>query len=393
MHESNCLPATVGLTVNSEAPLQLVLFIDRRPSSRDRIRKIRSYLQDLRKEHPFDFQIVDVAEQPYLAERFKVIATPALIKIHPEPRETLAGSHLATKLEQSWTRWQRAAQDYAQKLNSDPTAPKRLASPELINSAELMRLSEEIFQLQQKNEELQERLRFKDQLIRMLAHDLRNPLTAASLALSTLESTQDPSKSQIIRKKPEFVTGLIEQARTKIRILDGLISDILEAARGEGAQFCLQPEKLDLADLCEQILADFSERFRSESQQLEIDIPNDLPPVYADPERVRQVIVNLLDNSCKYTPFGGTIQVSILHRTSQKVQLSVCDNGPGIPAENQEHIFDDRFRLERDAKKDGYGIGLSVCRRLVRAHYGQIWVDSIPGEGSEFHFTLPVYRH
>ncbi|NER35427.1 MAG: histidine kinase [Oscillatoria sp. SIO1A7] len=387
------MPSIINFTVNSGTPLQLVLFVDRRPGSRDRIRKIRSYLQDLRQEYIFDFQIVDVAEQPYLAEHFKVIATPALIKIHPEPREMLAGSNLATKLEQWWSRWQRSVEDYVKELNSDPNAPRRLASPELINSAELMRLSEEIFQLKQKNEELQEHLRFKDQLIRMLAHDLRNPLTAASLALSTLESTQDPSKSQIVAKRPEFVPNLIKQARTKIRTLDGLIADILEAARGASAQFCLQPEKLDLAELCEHILADFSERLRSKSLKLEIDIPNDLPPVYADPERVRQVIVNLLDNACKYTPEGGTIQFSILHRTSQKVQVSICDNGPGIPPENQEHIFDDRFRLERDAKEDGYGIGLSVCRRLIRAHYGQIWVDSIPDNGSEFHFTLPVYRY
>jgi two-component system clock-associated histidine kinase SasA len=81
----------------------------------------------------------------------------------------------------------------------------------------------------------------------------------------------------------------------------------------------------------------------------------------------------------------------VLHRTLQKVQVSVCDNGPGIPSENRDRIFEERFRLKRDQDKDGYGLGLSLCQRIIRAHYGQIWVDSSPN-GSCFHFTLPVIR-
>jgi two-component system clock-associated histidine kinase SasA len=103
------------------------------------------------------------------------------------------------------------------------------------------------------------------------------------------------------------------------------------------------------------------------------------------------VLINLLDNAIKYTPEGGTIRISCLHRTTQKVQLSICDTGPGIPEENYESIFEERFRLKRDEAKDGYGIGLALCQRIVRAHYGQIWVDSAPNGGSCFHFTLPVY--
>ena len=85
------------------------------------------------------------------------------------------------------------------------------------------------------------------------------------------------------------------------------------------------------------------------------------------------------------------IRISGLHRTTQKVQISVCDNGPGIPEENRDRIFEERFRLERDAHHEGYGIGLSLCQRIIRAHYGQVWVDSPPTGGSCFHFTLPVY--
>jgi two-component system, OmpR family, clock-associated histidine kinase SasA len=107
---------------------------------------------------------------------------------------------------------------------------------------------------------------------------------------------------------------------------------------------------------------------------------------------LRQLLVNLLDNATKYTPQGGQISLSVLHRTSQKVQVTVCDTGPGIPPEKQERIFEGHFRLERDEKQEGYGLGLALCRRIAQAHYGQIWVDSSPNRGSSFHFTLPVYR-
>jgi two-component system, OmpR family, clock-associated histidine kinase SasA len=103
------------------------------------------------------------------------------------------------------------------------------------------------------------------------------------------------------------------------------------------------------------------------------------------------VLINLLDNAIKYTPDGGSIEISMLHRTSQKIQVSISDTGPGIPPENQVRIFEEQFRLERDEQEDGYGIGLALCQRIVRAHYGQIWVDSSPDRGSCFHFTLPVY--
>ena len=89
---------------------------------------------------------------------------------------------------------------------------------------------------------------------------------------------------------------------------------------------------------------------------------------------------------------GGTISLSVIHRTSQQVQVSISDTGDGIPKEKQERIFEGHFRLKRDEKKEGYGLGLALCRNIVRAHYGQIWVDSAPNKGSSFHFTLPVYR-
>jgi two-component system, OmpR family, clock-associated histidine kinase SasA len=104
------------------------------------------------------------------------------------------------------------------------------------------------------------------------------------------------------------------------------------------------------------------------------------------------VIVNLLDNAIKYTPDRGQIHISALHRTAQTIQVSITDNGLGIPAEKQKVIFKDRHRLDRDLSQAGYGIGLSVCQQIIRAHYGQIWVESFPGKGSVFNFTLLVHQ-
>ncbi|WP_421654973.1 histidine kinase [Leptothermofonsia sp. ETS-13] len=429
-----------------EMPLQLLLFVDKRPSSREQIRHVQEALKDLRAEYSFELQVVDVGEQPYLAEHFRLIATPALVKIHPEPRQTLAGNNLIEQLQHWWPYWQRSVEDYFKDLgylqsssdnlgeeklshpsekgasvkpvhltDSDPqaasgggsdvldravkSAPEpsqpstiRRAVNSIARSAELIQLSDEVFRLKREKEELEHQLQFKDQIIAMLAHDLRNPLTATSIALETLEMGHDPVKGWSTRLTPALTAQLLKHARTQTRAIDRMITDILQAARGANAELRIQPQKLDMGVLCLEVLEELRDRFNAKSQHVEKDIPSDLPPVLADQERVRQVIVNLLDNAIKYTPLGGTISLSILHRTTQKVQISVCDNGPGIPKENRERIFEDHFRLARDENKEGYGIGLSLCQRIIRAHYGQIWVDSTHSQGSCFHFTLPVFR-
>jgi two-component system, OmpR family, clock-associated histidine kinase SasA len=380
-----------------EAPLQLLLFVDKRPNSSEKIRQIRNCLKELGEGYHFDLQIIDVGEQPHLAEHFKLMATPTLIKLHPEPRQTLAGSNLVAQIEKWWPRWQRSVEEHSTRVrrHSDSITKdiQEGAIPSVAYSAELLKLSDEIFRLNQEKEELQEKLRFKDGLIAMLAHDLRNPLTAASIAVETLEMGIELKEGgQGVRLTPPLMGQLIKHARTQIKAIDRMITDVLQAARGTGSEFQIQPQLLDLGELCLDVLHLLKEQFEPKSHQLLTDIPTDLPTVYADSKRVRQVLINLLDNAIKYTPNGGTIQVSILHRTTQKVQVSVCDTGPGVPEENRERIFEDRFRLKRDEAKEGYGIGLALCQRVIRAHYGQIWVDSTSNQGSCFHFTLPVYR-
>lgn len=381
---------------NAEAPLQLLLFVDKRPNSREQIRQIRSYLKELDAHFDYDLQVIDVSEQPYLVEHFKLVVTPALIKIHPEPRQTLTGNNLVLQIGYCWPRWQRSVEEYLATRQAQATPLEAVPDPPYVpsnvNAAELMRLSDEIFRLKQQQEELREQLQFKDQIIAMLAHDLRNPLTAAAIAVETLELSQDPNDVRASRLTPALMGQLLKHARTQIREIDRMITDILQAARGNTAEIRVQPQVLNLGQLCTSTFEQFKEKLQLKAQRLETDIPADLPLVYADREWVRQVLLNLLDNASKYTPESGVIQVSILHRTTQKVQVSVCDNGPGIPEADRERIFKEKVRLPRDEGQEGYGLGLSLCQRVIRAHYGQIWVDSVVNQGSCFHFTLPVYR-
>ncbi|ARV61499.1 histidine kinase [Nostocales cyanobacterium HT-58-2] len=384
--------------IYSEAPLQLLLFVDGRPKSKPQVQRIRSYLKELQADYNFELQIVDVGQQPYLAEHFKLVATPALIKIHPEPREILAGSNIIGQLKTCWLRWQAAVDAYLQLQSGLQETEENGRVRELKSSirsvavsAELITLSDEIFRLKQEKEKLQEQLQFKDRVIAMLAHDLRNPLTAVSIAIDTLQSNYNEQKSGFERLTPKMTVHLFKQARSQSKTIDRMITDLLQVGRGNEREFPIQPQKVDIGKLCLEVLDELRDRYIAKSQKIKKDIPKDLPNVYADPERIRQVLINLLDNAIKYTPEGGDISVCGLHRTTQKVQFSVGDTGPGIPEENRELIFENHYRLERDESKEGYGIGLCLCQRIIRAHYGQIWVDAAPNGGAWFHFTLPVY--
>ncbi|CDN10423.1 Clock-associated two-component sensor histidine kinase SasA [Richelia intracellularis] len=394
-------------SIYSEAPLQLLLFVDERLKSRPQVQRISNYLKELQATYDFELQTIDVGKQPYLAEHFKLVATPALIKIQPEPRQILAGSNIITQLKIWWPRWQTSVETYL-KLHQDNTGQQdknitkntpqesveflRASSIRSVAvSAELIRLSDEIFRLKQEKEKLQEQLLFKDRVIAMLAHDLRNPLTAVAIAIDTLKSDYNVENGRFSRLSPKMTIHLFKQSRSQVQAINRMITDLLQAGHGKDREFPIQPQKLGVGQLCLDIIEELRDRYTNKSLTLEKDIPQDLPDVYADPERIRQVLINLLDNAIKYTPTSGRINISVLHRTTQKIQCSISDTGPGIPESKREQIFENRFRLERDEKQDGYGIGLSLCQRIIQAHFGRIWVDSVPNEGASFHFTLPVY--
>ena len=376
-------------TAPSETVLQLLMFVDQSATAAEQIQQVKSYLETLGPEYPFELRVLEVSQHPELVEYFKLVVTPALVRIYPEPLQVLAGTDLVSQLRDCWLHWQPMLLDAVQRNRSDV---RSASQPSLAHFVQLMQLSDELFRLKQENEALRNQLHFKDCTIDMLAHDLRNPLTAATIALETLDNQWDPKQQPETPLKPKIQQRLTHHARTHIQMIERMITHLLETSRGKSAELQICPKRLDLASLCQDVVANIQGWFKAKSQHLQTDIPPDLPEVHADADRIRQVIMNLLENASKYTPGGGKIQLSVLHRTTQKVQISVCDNGLGIPEEQQVLIFDNQFRLSRDQSQEGYGIGLALCQQLVQAHYGRIWVDSTPNQGSCFHFTLPVYR-
>jgi len=382
-----------ALTNNSTsfAYLSLLLFIDERPSSLEYTQRIQEYLESLRLQQPFELQIIAIEKQPHLVEHFRLITTPALVKVSPEPRQTLGGTDLINQLNKWWPHWLLLLQEQQQKIeSSEKPQVNALEKRQSANySTEVIELSDEVFRLKKEKEELLEQLKFKDHVLAMLAHDLRNPLTVASMALETLEKAKNAPPQNL----PEsFQEHWYKQVKIQFQIMNRMIRDLLQASKSMNGRWRLHLDSLNLVEVCQELILEFIPRFLSKNQTFNQDIPQDIPLVYGDRELIRQVLVNLLENAIKYTPESGTINLCIIHRTTQKIQVSIADTGPGIPEEKTEEIFQGHFRLPRDEAKEGYGLGLYLCRQIICAHYGQIWVENLGNQGSCFHFTLPVYR-
>ncbi len=386
---------------NSPTSLQLLLFIDERMASYVQNQEIRDKLADLASTQAFELEIVDVGKQPDLVEHYRVIATPALVKLSPLPRQILAGSNLLDQIDNWWERWQDELEaegksfstNYHEYPEADELPKCRLSLSDSIGQiSKVIELNDEVFKLKQERQELLDRLKFQDRAMAVLAHDLRNPLTAAALALGTLEIVHNPADYRANLLEPVTIEKLIKRARVQLQSIDRLVTDILQPISDANNELSLRLQKLDLDRLISAVIVQLDHQFQSKSHTITTDIPQDIPDIYGDEDKLRQVIGNLLDNAIKYTPVGGQIHVSALHRTTQTIQISVADTGLGIPSTDLKHIFQNQYRLDRDILQSGYGIGLSVCQQIVRAHYGQIWVESAPGKGSIFNFTVLVHH-
>ncbi|MEB3226649.1 MAG: histidine kinase [Synechococcus sp.] len=377
----------------TDIQLRLLLFTDERLAHRNEIKRVQDRLNLLRQETDFSLEVINIRDQPQLVELYRLVATPSLVKVFPEPLQVFAGSNILLDLERWWGQWLETVATLKKEAGDRQRVEaedfdRLLAASQTEYSKKIMRLSDEIFQLQQEKDGLLKQIEFKDQILAMLAHDLRSPLTGTSIALETLE---------ILSKRPETPDSnrlreqLYKQAKNQLQIMNRMITELLQESRQLLTKLDIKPQPMALNPLCEQITTQLQDRFKRKAIQLQVELPLDLPKVYGDKELIRQVIVNLLDNACKYSPEGSVVRLMGLHRTLQQVQVSVIDTGPGIPEAEQEKIFEGHFRLKRDATQEGYGLGLAVCRQIIQAHHGRIWVDSIPGQGSAFHFTLPVW--
>jgi two-component system sensor histidine kinase BaeS len=166
---------------------------------------------------------------------------------------------------------------------------------------------------------------------------------------------------------------------------------LLALAEANQLRFELKP--INLTDLAETILGLFSALAGERNIKLKLEAEANLPEVLVDPQRFQQVVGNLIDNALRYTPEGSSIDL-IIHRTEKTVELTVADEGPGIPENELGHIFDRFWRGEKSRARStgGAGLGLSIARQLVEAQGGQITAHNRPGGGFEVQITLPVYE-
>ncbi len=353
--------------------LQLLLVADRFHLASPDLRALLQYLNGEECGFEVRLEIADPALQPELLELHRLVATPALVKLEPQPRQVLAGNTISVQLRACLPRWQQ--------FEVVSSLGRSLPPAELDGSRSQreLQLEDQLLVLRQENETLIGRLDVQERLLRMVAHELRTPLTAAKLALQSHDLGQIDSG------------WLLDVIRRRLDDIQALSEDLLEVGTTRW-EALFNPQRLALGSVAAEAILELEKLWIGRDLELVTDIPKDLPDVHADQRRMRQVLLNLLENAFKYTPDGGQVCLSLMHRTSQWVQVSVCDSGPGIPSEEQQRIFLDRVRLPQTAAgTSGYGVGLSVCRRITEVHEGRIWVVSEPGEGACFHFTVPVW--
>ncbi len=211
-----------------------------------------------------------------------------------------------------------------------------------------------------------------------VAHELRTPL---AILRTQIEGLQDG----VVQATPEALASLHEETLR----LSRLVSDLETLASAEGAGFSLERRPVHLGPLLEEAAREFAGPFEGAGVRLGADLRDVM--VEADPTRVRQVVTNLLSNALKFTPAGGAVRLELAPAGTGAV-IRVSDTGPGIPPDELPHVFD-RFFRGRGARAGGSGVGLTVARELVRAHGGEIEVESAPGRGTTFTVRLPGPSH
>ena len=219
-------------------------------------------------------------------------------------------------------------------------------------------------------------------MLSMFAHDMKNPTIIAEGFLSRLYS----GKAGPLTERQSKYLGLISDALNR---LSKFITNFLEFSRLETKEYKTSPLPFDIATGIKKHIE--AARIEAEKKDIKIlfEIPDDMTAVAnADAMQIDRVILNLLDNSLKYTDSGGTVTIKLLSR-DKDIFVQVMDTGIGIPEDHLPYIFDPFYRVNRDSK--GSGLGLSIVKTIVETHGGRIWVNSIYGKGSTFAFTLPKY--
>ena len=240
-------------------------------------------------------------------------------------------------------------------------------------------------QLEVANEGLKELDRLKSDFVSNVSHELRTPLTAIKGAVDlVLREVAGP----LTEKQIHYIT----RVRSNTQHLAGLINDLLDLSKIESGRIDANSSRVSLAGLVHEVMETLRPVAAEKLIALEASIIEPSILVWADRDKVHQVLTNLIGNAIKFTPTQGTVAVSVEKNSSEGVRVSVSDTGPGIPPLEKEKIFDKFYQIAQagETKPRGTGLGLAICKALIELHGGKIWVESEETPGSTFRFTLPA---
>ena len=230
-------------------------------------------------------------------------------------------------------------------------------------------------------EQLEKKEESRRQLLADTAHELRNPL---SIIQGNLEAWLDG----VILPTPEKVASVYDETV----LLSRLITDLRELSLAEAGQIELHQEATDLGELVTAEISGIQNRCQDKDITISAELPDKLPQLFIDKDRIRQVLHNLIDNAIRHTPTGGAIKVGASLDTPGWVAVSVSDSGSGIASEDIHLVFDHFYKADRSRQRGhgGAGIGLALVKQFVELHGGKVWAESQTGNGSTFYFTLPT---
>ena len=238
-------------------------------------------------------------------------------------------------------------------------------------------------ELQEANKRLKELDRLKDEFVSTVSHELRTPLTSVRAFSEILHDNADMGQEE--RKK--FLDIMVKETERLTR----LINEVLDLAKIESGRADWHMEIIDLTEILKEAVAATSQLFHEKSVAIVELLPSFPIKVFADRDRIIQVVINLLSNAAKFSPQDeGRVTVRLYFK-EREIRVEVADNGPGIHPDEQQKIFEKFKQITdlRNGKPKGTGLGLAICRRIIEYHNGYIWVESIPGEGAKFVFSLP----
>jgi signal transduction histidine kinase len=233
-----------------------------------------------------------------------------------------------------------------------------------------------------------QQLQLKDDFLSHVSHELRSPLAVVHQFVSIL---LDGLGGPIDADQREYLEITLRNTNQ----LKGMINDLLEASRADTAKLTVKQSVISVGDILKQTIRSLRETAATKGICLQMDVPDGLPPVYADSRRVCQVLTNLLDNSVKFSPQGSSITVKARHLEEDPgfVCVSVDDNGCGIAPEEAPRVFDRMYQAKNSLQggRCGLGLGLYICKELISLHGGRIWNDCERQGGCTVSFTLPVF--